>query len=67
MSDYYVYFLDENGRVYARQEITNDGDAQAIEAATKLLMAYEMRHPSAEVWQGSRLVRKLTRATTMLE
>jgi hypothetical protein len=67
MPDYYVYFLNDNGRVYARQDIKKDGDVQAIEAATELLMIYQMRHPAAEVWQGSRMVRKLTRASMMME
>jgi hypothetical protein len=67
MSSYYVYFLDGNGRVYTRREIENDGDAQAIEAATTLLMAHPMRHLGAEVWQGARLVRKLAWASTTPE
>ena len=61
MADYYVYLLNGEGHIVRRREVCSDSDADAIKAACDLLKSDPVVCPVAEVWQGTRVVRKLRR------
>jgi hypothetical protein len=51
---YRCYFIDVDDRIQSYEQIECADDAQAVLKAQKLLAA--SRFPSAELWQGSRIV-----------
>lgn len=51
MTDYRVYILNDKGHIQSDTLIVSDDDAQAIEAAKRLV---GVRH--VEMWDGERLV-----------
>lgn len=51
MTDYRVYILNDKGHIQSDALIVSENDAQAIEAAKKLV---GVRH--VEMWDGERLV-----------
>ena len=49
--DYRVYFLDDDGHVFAREDIIADNDEEAVHSATQL-----QNGQAIEVWQRDRRV-----------
>ncbi len=51
MPTYYVYLLDDRGRIYERRELTCAGEAEAI-AGAETILATAAPCPAAEIWLG---------------
>lgn len=51
MTDYRVYILNDKGHIQGDSLIVSEDDAQAIEAAKKIVRARNV-----ELWDGERLV-----------
>jgi hypothetical protein len=60
MHDYYVFFFDTPHHIVARGELRTDTERAAIEVATDLLMVDTPHYLAVEIWQGCRMVRRIT-------
>ena len=56
MPDYRIFYLDEDGKVFARDDLAAESDADAIKRAASIAATRADKGSHYEVWQGDRRV-----------
>jgi hypothetical protein len=62
MPGYHLFLLDAANHIVGRQDIETGSDERAVMAAAELLARNVPSFPAAEIWQGTRKVRRIAGA-----